>query len=294
VTFSPDGRLLASWSSDRSVRLWELSTGKERRLFFIGLSTGTIGYSTLTFSPDGRLLAAGHFDRSVRVWDVLTGREVARCTGLEGWVRGLAFSPDSRLLAGGGDDGVALVWDLNLLRPAHLVAVVLTEPELAEAWDGLAAADSVQAGRSLVLLARSPTQAVALLKEKVRDNDGGKVAKWIAQLDDEDFTVRERASEELEKLGRAAEPALRKVLDAQPLPTAEMRRRVLDLLEKLGKLPTLPDGQRVVRAVEVLERLGTEDARQALTEITKNGGSAAAVAAEAALQRLAKLPPAKP
>jgi WD40 repeat protein len=69
VAFSPDGRLLASGSSRKTVWLWDPASGEHRRT--LAGHAGTV--NGVAFSPDGRLLASGSDDKTVRLWDLTPG-----------------------------------------------------------------------------------------------------------------------------------------------------------------------------------------------------------------------------
>ena len=107
VAFSHDGSLLASASSDQTVRLWDPRTGQEVQV----LKDHTGGVNAVAFSQDGSLLASASDDETVRLWDPRTGQEVQVLNGHTDRVRAVAFSQDGSLLASASDDETVRLWD---------------------------------------------------------------------------------------------------------------------------------------------------------------------------------------
>lgn len=116
VCFAPHGRLLASCSSDTTIRLWDPASGNLLKSL---QCNSEISYS-LVFSPDGRLLASGSSDCTIRLWDPATGSTLRTIEGHTGPVNSVAFSPDGRLLASGSMDCTLRLWDLTTGSPLQI------------------------------------------------------------------------------------------------------------------------------------------------------------------------------
>jgi RNA polymerase sigma factor (sigma-70 family) len=287
LVLSPDGQTLAT-------------TGWENRIRFVNVANGEIESqivtkaSALAYSPDGRMLACGGVDGVIHLWETATGRERVQVAGHQpgGDERGtfasgiadLTFTPDGKTLISGGGDTTLLLWDVFGLGQSNGPASDKTMESL---WADLLEPDGSKAYQAVCALIAGKAESAKFLQSRLHPAqafDERRLTQLIADLDKDEFAVRERASQELIKLDESAAPAIRKVLSGKL--SAEVRRRLEEVVKSLDR-PVSGETMRTLRALEALEHIGTS---QEILKALSGGPSEAFLTreAKAALKRMSR------
>jgi WD40 repeat protein len=303
IAFTPDGRCLAVEKSDGDVVLWELATCKPRRVFtaraarpkvatlaplsFTIVDPAVAPSANVAFSPRGDLLVYGAPAGGVHVWQVQTGQELATFRGHSGVINALAFSADGKTLASASTDTTVLTWDLSAALSRPLPRRTFTDAELTTRWDALAGDDARQTYSAMCDLVAAPTQAVALLNQRLRPAtalDPKEVNRLLSEVGNPAFGVREKAAAALLQLDERVVPVIDKVLADKP--ALEVRIRLEKIHATLSGMMLAKEKLRSYRAIEVLERIGTPEARRLLLRLAGGApGASETVAAQSALLR---------
>lgn len=285
LAFSPNGALLASGHFDAFIRLWDMTTGKQVR----ECEGHRSAIYALAFSPTGRLLISGSFDRSVRTWEVVSGGAVNTWTGHLGPVQTVAAATDGRRVYSGSTDTTVLVWDVPGYGPTGTPpADSYPASRLEELWQQLAAEEAAKGYQSLWTLMAGGKDTVGFLNKRVFLVDRNEVETQLKHLNSNKFTVREKATIALSGYGQWIKGRLAEA--AKTPPSLEVKLRLEALLARLNNSDAISlerERYRLHRVMEILEQLGTPQARQLLVNLTRGAvETTIAEEAQAALDRL--------
>jgi WD40 repeat protein len=291
VCFSPDGKLLAAGGDGKDLTLWDPQTGNvvldclgkpgdirfaafipsgkrvvwasERRFIRINdTATGDeladygrsgVSWNAFDLSPAGSVLATAGKDGRVQLWDLASSHQLLAFSGHVGATRAVAYFPNGKRLVSGGADGRVIVWDVPTLTRTRmelwwvmLASDLLKEVQLAE--DGLNRADA------LPFLAERLNNCLQAQRE---------VSRLLLDLDANDFTTRERATEKLVWFGRLSRAPLERLLASKP--NLEVYRRAQRIL---NRMPDSVDEERSgLLALGVVDKIGSPEARKLLQSV---------------------------
>jgi WD40 repeat protein len=214
VAFSPDGNTLAIASFDHDVHLWDWRAAKRLH----ALKSHPEEAYLVAYAPDGKTLVSCGSDGSSCLWDQATGKL------LHTWERGAtpaAFDPKGRWLATAGNDSSVTLWDLQDYKKT------------------VAFYDRIFAYRFLAIHPSATSFAacyggkeVTIFPLDTAAADEKRVGELMALWNDDRIEVREKASQDLVKLGGAVKPLLRKALKESS--SAEVKVRAREALRMLG------------------------------------------------------------
>jgi RNA polymerase sigma factor (sigma-70 family) len=227
--------------------------------------------SGAALSPDGRTLAVTEGSgTSILLFEMRTGRHRATLSAEGRYQHALRFLPDGRLVSAGD---TALVWAVGLPHRAT-GKEPLSEGDLARLWANLSEVAPEKAWPAMTRLAQDRTTVAFIRKQvqpvpKVTEAD---LDRLFRQLDADRFKDREKASRELARLGAGAVARVKARLKKGV--SEEVKKRVKPFLDRYDRPGLSPDELRSLRAVEVLEAIGTPEAREALGEWARGSKTA--------------------
>lgn len=310
LTFSPDGKMLAAIGQEpRTVHIWETASLKEResvhfggvaatnqgrgkRRVFIPGGNQNAGILALAFSPESRLLAASTMDSTLHLWDLQANRETAPLTGFRGNVGAMVFPPDGKELVAMDSEGTRLTWRMNAIRRGNQSRLAsLNDADFAELWTDLTEPDLFRAYRARRHLVADPKRALPLLAQNLKPIPPGNAARiqeLMKELTSPNAGLRRKAMMEMRtKHGEAALGALMQQYGAQVNQGVVSGNAGIVLLQKLNLQYNTPERARDLKAVHILEEIGTPEARAVLEKLSKGAaGASLTTESKAALDRL--------
>lgn len=257
---SPEGDLLALSSETGELQIWELASGQ--RVYRREPKPYSRRQEPIAFSPDGRWLVAQDGDDGPACIDTFTFQRDQERRHCSVPIEKLALSPDSRILATALADTSILLWPMP--------APTLPKDEQGDVendWRLLQEGGAVEARKAMGRLSNR-ADAVPFLRNRLRGIPQGEahaVEEILRRVDSEDSAEREKARLELALRGDELEDRLRKQFPSGT--SAELKEAVRECLSALRDPVTRSSRVlALLRAVQVLDRIGTRDARAALEE----------------------------
>ncbi|AUT00698.1 hypothetical protein CLI64_09970 [Nostoc sp. CENA543] len=109
LIISQNGKLLATASADKTVKIWDIPTQK----LLLTLKGHQDRVTSIIFSPDNQTIVSGSADKTVKIWQLSNGKLLRTITGHQDVITSLNFSPDGQILATGSDDKTVKIWRIS-------------------------------------------------------------------------------------------------------------------------------------------------------------------------------------
>jgi hypothetical protein len=223
----------------------------------------------------------------VVAFEVATGSPRTAYPGHRGNVLAMeAPASDVRRVASGSADTTALWWDVGFGGGKE---TPLSADDRKTLWTALTNADGKAGQEAMTKLAGDAAGFVAHAAAELKPAPAGPTAADLApifkDLDAKAFAAREAATAALDKYGETALDLVRTRLETET--SAEVRERLIKFLERHTKPASDPERLRQSRAVELLEHLGTAEAKQLLAKLSAGGPSRLTADAAGAVRRMA-------
>lgn len=278
LAFVADSSLLFAAVPDGTVRICDMSARKE----ILTLEPTDVPTLAIALSPNGSFLATGEEGGLIRLWEVRSGCEINSLNGHSEAVSSLTFLKGGRVLASGSEDSSILLWDVQSALGKCARGDGKSREEL---WRDMASTNAGKAYSAMVLLSSGGNSGVDFIDEQIRPLPAATTIKYLLDLEDEKADVRDQAIAGLTLAGGETQDLLKRALNTTT--SIESRARVEAILSSLSP-PVIrsPGRLRILRAIELLEWIGTSDAQRVLEKIVaERKGSLEASSAETKLRR---------
>jgi hypothetical protein len=267
VVYSPDGFLALGplvppvSKGPGFVGLWERATGRLVRTW----APLQWPYYSAVIAADGKTVGLS-MANNVQLRDLTTDAILGRLD--TGFIWLLSLSPDGRWAATTNGDCTITLWDLSAFKKKQPPPAVLAEEEMERLWKDLVDPEANKGVPAVWRLIDAGELAIPMLAKRLKAVPRlpkDELPALLRDLDNDSFKIRDAASKRLRDLGEMAEPALLAMLQTKP--TLEMSKRIEILLQPLttGE-PAKGEALRAIRAVEIVERIGSAAAIRLLEE----------------------------
>jgi hypothetical protein len=267
IGFTPDSVRLATIGHNGELVLWDVTGSPTAIVRKPGTPPDwtTQLMRTWTMSADGRQIisAESYPERwaGLVVHETATLGEIARFEPPAGWAR-MALSPDGKRLVLAHWDTTFSVWGWEAILASARRPIEEGQSSPDSLWASLASPSAKVGLAAVDYLVDHPEMAMPLLRDRLHPIDLSRAPTLLQNLGHRDFATRERAERELIAMGLQVEPLVKEALKS---PSPEVTARARRILGKLQKSSPV----RSIRAVEALERIGTEPAQRVLQEWAK-------------------------